>query len=163
MEQRETHEIHSPNQGGLSFEGIWKVELFNAQTGELELEHEQKNIIVDNAIVHMAHGYGPADFSMLHLGNAATPSPPATTDTALNADILPAGFATTHVSQTSPGVFAFQKKASLGLNDANTTLTEAGLATADNVLLNRILFSPQITKTNTQTAFITTTITIRRV
>lgn len=148
-------------QQGLEFKGTWNVKLVNAKTGEVELDHTQENIIVDNAIVHMANGYGPADFDMLHLGNAPFPSTPATTDLTLNADFFQTS--TTHSPQISPGTFAYQKKASLATTDAVGTLTEAGLFTTDNVMFNRILFNPQIVKTDTQEAYITTTIQIRRV
>lgn len=149
--------------GGLQFKGIWRVELYE---GDVKvLDHEQDNIIVDNAIVHMAHGYGPADFQVLHIGNAPFPTTPNVGQTNLDADYFPAGYATVHTAVNSPGVFSFQKKASLpaGTFSANTTLTEAGLFTTDNVMLNRILFNPQITVTPLQSAFITTTIQIRRV
>lgn len=152
-----------PNGGGLQFKGIWRVELF--ENGVKVLDHEQDNIIVDNAIVHMAHGYGPADFNMLHVGTAPFPSIPDVTQTALDQDYNASGYATTHVVANSPGVFSFQKKATLaaGTFTANTTLTEAGLFTADGVMLNRILFNPVINITPQQAAYITTTIQIRRV
>lgn len=146
--------------GGLQFKGIWHVELF--ENGVKVLDHVQDNIIVDNAIVHMAHGYGPAHFQKLRIGTAPFPSQPNVGQTDLDAPISP-DFVTVHTAANSPGVFSFQKKASLALTDAVGTLTEAGLVCADGVLFNRILFSPSITKTNTQTAFITTTIQIRRV
>jgi len=152
---------HIAPQQGLEFKGIWNVQLFNAETGKLELDHTQDNIIVDNAIVHMAHGYGPAEFDMLHLGNAAFPSTPVVTDLSLNQDFFQ--ILTTHVPKISAGVFSYQKKAELATTDAVGTLTEAGLFTVDNIMFNRILFTPAIVKTNLQTAFITTTIVIRRV
>jgi len=153
---------HIAPQQGLEFKGVWNVQLFNAETGELELDHTQDNIIVDNAIVHMANGYGPTAFNILHLGNAPFPSTPATTDTQLNQDFFQSS-ALTPVPLITPGNFSYQLKASLQTGDAVGTLTEAGLFTSDGIMFNRILFNPSIVKTNLQTAFITTTITLRRV
>jgi len=158
--------IAVPKSGGLQFKGIWRVQLF--ENGVQVFDHEQDNIIVDNAIVHMAHGYGPADFDMLHVGTAPFPSTPTTAQIALDQDYYPAGYSTTHTQIDVPaGTFSFQKKASLpaGTFTANTTLTEAGLFTSDSspVMLNRILFTPSIQITPLQAAFITTTIQIRRV
>jgi len=152
---------HIEPQTGLQFKGVWNVQLFNAETGEKELDHTQDNLIVDNAIVHMAHGVGPTNFNVLHLGNAPFPSTPSTTDLTLNQDFFDA--ATQHTPLISPGVFSYQQKAVLQTSDAVGTLTEAGLFTSDTVMFNRILFNPQIVKTNQQIAYITTTITIRRV
>lgn len=148
-------------QQGLEFKGIWQVELFDAKTGERVLNHIQDNIIVDNAIVYMCEGKGPADFTMLHLGNAPFPTTPVTTDLQLNQDFFQG--TTVHTALNSNGVFSFTKKCSLAETDAVGTLTEAGLFTPGGIMLNRILFNPSIVKTNMQTAFITTTIQIRRV
>lgn len=164
MELKQDSNIPKPkisSSQGIEFHGTWQVELFDAKTGEKVLDHTQDNIIVDNAIVHMCEGSGPADFTELHLGNAPFPTTPVTTDLALNADFFQG--TTVHKSLVSNGTFAFSKKCSLEETDAVGTLTEAGLFTPGGVMLNRILFNPPIVKTDLQTAFITTTITIRRV
>jgi len=163
--------LPKPKSDGLRFKGVWNIQLFNAETGELELDHTIDNIVMDNAVQYMAGGPGPTEFTQLHIGAAPWPTTPNTMDPNLN-DPYFFSCGTTPSTLISPGSFAFQKKASLGPTDATggaaqKVLTEAGLFTPGGIMFNRILFTPDnpslgITKTNLQSAFITTTITILR-
>jgi len=148
-------------QGGLQFKGTWHIELYDVNTGEKVVDHKQDNIVVDNAVAYMAQGSGPADFTMLHLGDAPFPTTPVTTDLALNQDFFTG--TTVHTPLISNGTFAFQKKCSLAETDAVGTITEAGLFTPGGVMFNRVLLNPSVVKTALQTGFVTVTITLRRV
>ena len=163
-----------PKSDGLRFKGVWNIQLFNDKTGDLELDHTVNNIVMNGAIQYMAGGPGPTDFTQLYLSNYAFPSTPTTLQGELD-DMNWFNCNTEPSTLISPGSFAFRKKASLGPTDAvgglpEVRLTEAGLftPTAPITMFNRILFTPAtpslgILKTNLQSAFITTTITILRV
>jgi hypothetical protein len=152
-------------QKGLHFSGTWNVQLFNAETGKKELDQTQKNIVVDVAATTMCSGTGPSAFSVLHLGSTPVSGlfPPSTNDTHLQEDINLNGYPTSHIYPIASNSFAFEKQATLAATDAVGTLTEAGLFTPDGTMFNHVLFSPPIVKTNLQTAFITTTISLLRV
>jgi hypothetical protein len=160
---------HIAPQQGLEFKGVWNIQLFNSETGELELDHTQNNIIVNNAITHMATGPGPTSFNVLQLSTQNDPNIPSILDNGLQGSPIYTSPPLTVLPLITPGNFTYQLKASLGTADAVTTnngsgaLTEAGLFTPSGIMFNHILFNPPIVKTNLQTAFITTTITLRRV
>ena len=139
-------------QKGLSFQGIWTIQLFNAETGGKEFEQTQKNIVVDIAATTMCSGAGPASFTVLHLGNAPVSSlfPPSTGDTQLQQDINLVGYPTIHTPLISVGNFSFEKKATLVTTDAVGIITESGLFNPAGVMFNHVLFNPPIVKINGQ-------------